>query len=94
MTAPKQSARCGLVTPLGEVVDDLVDGLRFHRQVEELHALGPRAVGELLAEIGEQRFCRTFIELRLEAYCRLDPEIVKVVAGDNFPRPPLYEVKS
>ena len=78
---------------LGEIIDDRVAELRFQRQVEKLHALGSRAVGELLAEIGEQRSCRTFIDQRLEAYSRLDPEIVKAVDGDKFPRPPIYEVK-
>ncbi len=81
------------VQPLGEVVEDLVDDLRFHRLVERLHRLGPRAIGELLIEIGETRACRTFIDQRLEAHSRLDPEAVKAVAGDQFPRPPLYGVR-
>jgi len=33
------------------VVVDIAD-LRFQRRVQRLHDLGPRAVGELLAEIG------------------------------------------
>ncbi len=88
------SAYCGESLPIGETVADLVDDLRLHRQVEKLCQLGPRAVGELLVEIGEQRSCRTFIDQRLEAYNRLDPKTVNAVAGDQFPRPPLYEVKS
>ena len=82
------------VQPLDEVVKDLVDDLRFHRLVERLHRLGPRATGELLSEIGEQRSCRSFIDTRLRAYAALDPETVRAVAGDQFPRPPLYGVKS
>ncbi len=77
---------------LDEVVQDLVAELRLHRQVEKLHRLGPRATGELLAEIGEQRHCGTFIEQRLRAYAALDPEVVRELDGDEFPRPPLYEV--
>ena len=80
--------------PIGTVVDDLLNDLIFARQVERLHSLGPRAVGELLAEIGEQRGIRTFIDTRLEAYARLDPEVVRKLDGDRFPRPPLYPVKS
>ncbi len=91
---PTQLDRCGTLRPLGEVVDDLVGELRFHRQVKRLHSLGPRAVGELLAEIGEQRQCRTFIDRRLRAYAALDPEVVRELDGDEFPRPPLYEAPS
>ncbi len=81
------------VQPLGEVVEDLVDDLRFHRLVEKLHRLGPRAVGELLAEIGEQLSCRTFIDQRLEAYGQFDPELIRKLGGNEFPRPPLHQVR-
>lgn len=81
------------VRRLGEVVENLVDDLRFQRQVELLYRLGPRAVGELLAEIGEQRACRTFIDRRLSAYAALDPQAVKTFGGDQFPTPPLYEAQ-
>jgi hypothetical protein len=90
----ERQRRSGHPQRLGEVVEDLVDRLRFQRQVEKLHALGQRAVGELLAEIGEQRACRTFIDQRLETYAALDPELVKAIEGDKFPRPPIYEVKT
>jgi hypothetical protein len=76
----ERQRRSGHPQRLGEVVEDLVDRLRFQRQVEKLHALGQRAVGELLAEIGEQRACRTFIDQRLETYAALDPELVKAIA--------------
>ena len=48
------------VTPSDVLLD-----LRFQRHVEYLHRLGPRAVGELLAEIGATRSCRTEIDRRL-----------------------------
>ena len=87
---PTQLQRCGALNPVGKVVDDLVADLRFHREAEKLHALGPRPYGELLAEIGEQFGCRTFIEQRLRAYGALDPEVVRALGADKFPRPPLY----
>ncbi len=91
--APAQLDCCGTPRPLGEVVDDLVDDLHFHRQVEKLHRLGPRAVGELLVEIGEQRLCRMFIDQRLEAYGQFDPELIRKLGGKEFPRPPLHQVR-
>ncbi|MCH8998781.1 MAG: hypothetical protein IID48_11075 [Proteobacteria bacterium] len=66
--------------------------LRFRRQVERLHRLGPRALGELLAEIGEQRLCRTYLEQRVRRYSEIDPKHLAALEGDRFPRPPLYEV--
>ena len=89
--APTQPESRGSFRSLGAVADNLVADLRFHRQVEKLHGLGPRAVGELLAEIGEQRSIRNFIDQRLQAYAAIDPEIVKVLGADAFPRLPLYE---
>ncbi len=91
---PTQLQRCGAFNPVGKVVDDLVGELRFHRQVEKLHRLGPRATGELLTEIGEQRGIRIFVDQRLRAYARLDPEVIRELDGDRFTRPPLYRVKS
>ncbi len=93
MSDRQQSRGTGSPRLLGEVADDLVGELRFHRQVEKLHRLGPRATGELLTEIGEQRKCRTFIDMRLRVYAALDPEVIRKLDGDEFPRPPLYEVK-
>ena len=41
----------GLI-PIGPVAAEIVADLRFRRQVLRLHRLGPRAMAELLAEIG------------------------------------------
>ena len=88
-----QLRQCSTMRPLGEVVDDLGGELRFHRQIERLHRLGPRAVGELLLELGEQRGIRTFIDQRPAVYAALDPEVIRELDGNEFPRPPLYEVR-
>ena len=93
MSDRQQSRSTGPPRLLGEVADNLVVDLRRHRQVEHLHTLGLRAMDELLKEVGEQRGCQTFIDMRLKAYAKLDPEIVKVLGAGEFPRPPLYEVK-
>ena len=61
---PTQLQVCGVLRPIGEVTDGLVGELKFHRQVEKLHRLGPRPYGELLVELGEQLKCRTFIDTR------------------------------
>ena len=70
----------------------IISDLRFRRDIERLYKLGPRALGELLVEIGEQRLCRTYIEKRVRSYSIINPEHLSAVGGDAFPRPPLYRV--
>lgn len=55
-------------------------------------SLGPRAVGELLAEIGREHAIRTAIEQKLERYARLTPEQIGTVGGEDFPPAPLRVV--
>ena len=88
-----QSARraAGL-EPLGSITTSVVADLQFRRDVERLHRLGPRVVYELLAEIGEQRLCRTYVKQRVQRYSEIDPDHLATLDSDTFPRPPLYEV--
>ena len=71
---------------------DPLSDLRFQRAVIQLHALGPRAVGEFLAETGERHRCRAWIDQRLDAYRRLDPELLQALGGEHFPPPPIHVV--
>jgi hypothetical protein len=64
--------------------------LRFDRDVARLHGLGPRAVAELLREIGAETLHMTTIEATVERYARLDPDTLRHLGGDRFaPRPSL-----
>ena len=83
----------GTFRPIGQVAAEIVADLRFRRQVEHLHCLGARAVGELLAEIGAQRNIRTVIDQKLSAYAEIEPEVLEVTGGDDFWQPPLHEVE-
>ena len=68
--------------------------LRFRHGVARLHALGPRAVYELLAELGAKRLLRTEIEALVGYYADLDPERVRAFgAGQLPPLPPLRLVE-
>ncbi len=68
------------------------DDLRFRRQVEHLHRLGPRATAELLTEIGVERSIMTIIDRKLDRYVDLDPAAVEAVGGGDFWPAPLREV--
>ena len=68
-----------IVTPF-----DTLAELRFQRHVEYLHRVGPRALGEFLAEIGATRSCRTEIERRLARYANTNPEFCEPLAATVF----------
>jgi hypothetical protein len=64
--------------------------IHFQRLVRQAHALGPRVIAELLAEIGAEFLIRVSIERKLERYAALDPQILRAVGADRFPPwPPL-----
>jgi hypothetical protein len=46
------------------------------------------------AELGASRLIRTEIELQVERYAALDPEILAALTGDHFPNWPLRIVAS
>ena len=72
--------------------DDWIQDRRLMRDVERLHGLGPRAVFEILSEVGRTRLCRTYIENVVARYAKIDPEAVRIVDGDRFPAPPIRGV--
>jgi hypothetical protein len=57
--------------------------VEFRRNVTHLHALGPGAVGELLAELGARFLICTEIETLLRRYRRLDL-ITVVLIGARY----------
>ena len=90
MTIESQPARRARgLEPLSAIIALVVADLQFYRDVVRLHRLGPRALCELLTEIGEQRSCRTFIEQRVRRYAEINPNHLAALDGDTFPRPPL-----
>ena len=72
---------------------EVVAELKFRRQVEHLHRLGPRVVGELLAEIGTERSIMTLIDQKIETYAGLDLEALETTGGDGFWPTPIFEVR-
>lgn len=64
----------------------------FERQVEAIPRLGPCALGELIAELGQRYLIRTGIDDALARYAALDPEAVRVAGADRFPPRPLLVV--
>ena len=94
MTRTQSARRAAGLEPLGNITASIVAELKFQRDVERVHRLGPRTLYEMLTEIGEQRLCRTFIEQRVQRYSEIDPDHLAALDGDTSPRPPLYEVIS
>ena len=77
---------------IGEVAAEIVAQLRFRRQVERVHALGPRVLAELLAEIAVERSIRVIVERKLDRFAGLDPDALNATGGDQFPPTPLHLV--
>ena len=77
-------------TPADECIRRLA-GPRFEHLCRQVHALGPRPMAELFAEIATATGEPALIADRLQAYAGLDPEIVRAVGGDRFP-PNVWEV--
>ena len=63
----------------------LMVGPRFEGQVVRVHALGPRCLAELLAEIATATRQLELIADRVEAYAGLEPEKIRFVGADRFP---------
>ncbi len=74
---------------IGEVAVEVVAELKRQRQIEHVHRLGVRAVGELLREVEDGEDVGT----ALEAYGRLTPDLLKALSGDRFPALPLHGVE-
>lgn len=84
----------GIVTVRGDDIGtpSHVRDLRFRRDVERLHTLGPWVFFHLLDEIGHRHQGRTFIEDSARRYAELDPAIVKQLGGDRMPPSPIHRV--
>ena len=79
--------------PIGHVVAYVISDLRRRRHVQMLHRLGPRALNELLVEIGAECSITTTIKQNVETYAALDPETVRLAGGDRFPAAPIHAVR-
>ena len=64
-----------------------VERLRLQRGAEHIYTLGPRAYAELFEEVGAATGTTETMLVRLEAYARLTPEMLRATGGDRFPRP-------
>lgn len=77
----------------GSPAAEVVAGLEFRDQVQRVHALGARVLGELLAEIGTEQSIMPAIHEKLGRYANINPQALRVAGGDKFPRVPLHEVQ-
>jgi hypothetical protein len=80
--------------PLRRPLLDPLSKIRFQRDCQRLHDLGPRALSEALLEIagkigGYPAICATLAD-----YTRFSPELLRAVGGDRFVPRPLHLVPS
>ena len=89
---PRRKLACRIRT-IGPGERAAISALRRQRQIQKVHGLGPRALDELLIEIGTEFGITAIIEQKIEQYATLDPEAVRLVGGDRFPAQPIHEVQ-
>ncbi len=77
--------------PIGRIAAEVVADLRRRRHVQQVHRLGDRVFGELLAELGAERGITTIIDQKLERYAELDSEVLEAAGGDEFWPAPVRE---
>lgn len=65
---------------------------RRQRQVEHLHRLGARAVGEALLELANEAGDPDALDLLLARYGRLTVAMVRLAGGDRFAPAPVRRV--
>lgn len=94
MTVPKRERRPRPGTALENTRNDAANtslkALRLQRIAGSIHALGARALYELLAELVAEH--GGDVLLRAEVYAALDPDIVRALGGDRFAPSPLRTV--
>jgi hypothetical protein len=56
---------------------------KFERQVQRLHALGPRVLCACLCKLGAQHLLRQPIEAIVARYAAIDPEALAAAGGDR-----------
>ena len=89
---PRRKLACGHRT-LGPGERTAISALRRQRHIQKLHGLGPRALDELLIEIGTEFGITAFIDQKLERYAKLDPEALEAAGGDIFSPVPIHGVE-
>jgi len=68
----------------------VVNDARLRHLSAHLHALGPRAVYEVIREVVDGADLLS----RLEVYSRLDPEILSALGGRDLPPASFYMVEA
>ncbi len=93
MRRPTHPPECGELRSIGPIAAEMVADMSFRHQVQRLHRLGDRVLGEFLAELGAERGITTIIDQKLDTYAELEPETLEVTGGDDFWPLPLRVVR-
>jgi hypothetical protein len=78
--------------PTGAACAELVADMLFRQRAARVHALGPRVVTEMLAQIAVTTGDYAVIEDILARYASLDELALRITGGDRMPEAPLRRV--
>lgn len=77
-----------------DIAEEIREDVRFRRLIERFHALGPRPLAELLAELGAERLLPHVLEQRLAEYVdRLAPEMLRALGADRLPEATVHQIR-
>jgi hypothetical protein len=74
--------------PIGQIAAKVIESLHFRMQINLLHNLGPRVLGEFLAEIGARTSQPELVQNMIDRYLLLLPECLSATGGDRWPPVP------
>ena len=74
----------------GHIAAVLVADVRFRRKVERLHRRGPRAILEVLAELGAERSIMSIVDQILDRHLAVSDQEIEIVGGDRLPSIPIH----
>ncbi len=79
---------------LGHITTGIICDLRRRRNISRLCREWPRAIGEIIDEVGAKSGRMTAIEQRLERCVELlDAGVVEAIGADGLPRAPIHAVQ-
>ena len=76
----------------GHATAQVVADLRFRRRIEALHAMGPRATAELIAEVIAVPLDRLTVDARLNLFLAMSDAALDAIGGRKLPSAPLHQV--
>ena len=75
---------------LGPIAAEIVADIAFRRKLDQIHQRGPRAVGEVFAELGAERSIMSIIDQILDRHLAVSDQALEIVGGNRLTPIPIH----